>query len=192
MSTPRKKRLNPLSPREHLKGMATVSIKPTFDAAALIEQHQARLWRYLRYLGCDDAQADDLLQETFLAVLRKGIEDRGYAATSAYLRTTARNLFLMALRQSSRQPLLEDLESAEQVWCRWHGDDGGEAHLEALRACLETLDGRARRAVDLRYREERGRAAMAAELEMSEDGVKTLLRRTRELIRRCIASRLEQ
>ena len=39
------------------------------DAKALIESHQAELWRYLRYLGCDAAEAEDLTQETFLAAL---------------------------------------------------------------------------------------------------------------------------
>jgi RNA polymerase sigma-70 factor (ECF subfamily) len=59
-------------------------------------------------------------------------------------------------------------------------------YLDALRECVEQLDRRARRAVDLQYRDHAGREAIAAELDMKPDGVKTLLRRTRQLLRECI------
>ena len=37
------------------------------DLAELVREHQADVWRYLRYLGADGHDADDLTQETFLA-----------------------------------------------------------------------------------------------------------------------------
>ncbi|HRJ79073.1 MAG TPA: sigma-70 family RNA polymerase sigma factor, partial [Planctomycetota bacterium] len=70
------------------------------DVEALIVAHQAGVWRYLRYLGCDRAQADDLTQETFLQVLRHGFEQRGERETAAYLRKVARNCFLMSVRRT--------------------------------------------------------------------------------------------
>lgn len=56
-----------------------------FDPERLIEAHQAGIWRYLRALGCDASQAEDLTQETFLAVLQKPFQDYNPAATAAYL-----------------------------------------------------------------------------------------------------------
>ena len=161
------------------------------DLAALVERHQAAVWRYLRFLGCDPAQADDFTQETFLQVHRKPFEQRSDAATAAYLRTVARNLFLMSVRRSQRQALVRSLEIADEVWNRLARDDSAE-HLAALQQCVERLEGRARRAVELFYRQEKSRDAVGRELEMGEEGVKTLLRRTREVLRRCVEKKLAE
>jgi DNA-directed RNA polymerase specialized sigma24 family protein len=48
------------------------------------------------------------------------------------------------------------------------------------------LQGPPREAIDLHYRDGVGREAIAAKLEMKPDGVKSLLRRTRELLRECV------
>jgi DNA-directed RNA polymerase specialized sigma24 family protein len=67
------------------------------------------------------------------------------------------------------------------------GADGSLAgYLEALRDCVAQLQGRPREAIDLHYRDGVGREAIAAKLEMKPDGVKSLLRRTRELLRECV------
>ena len=60
------------------------------ELAALVDQHQADVWRYLRYLGAEASDADDLTQETFLAVSRSKFEQRTPAETAGYLRTAAR------------------------------------------------------------------------------------------------------
>ena len=44
--------------------------QPELDLERLVREHQAELWRYLRYLGSDAARAEDLVQETFLRVWR--------------------------------------------------------------------------------------------------------------------------
>jgi RNA polymerase sigma-70 factor, ECF subfamily len=155
----------------------------------LVRRHQAEIWRYLRFLGCENGQAEDLTQETFLAVLRHPPDDLGAAATRAYLRTAARNQFLTHLRRLERpQPV--DLELAESVWAEAHAGDGGDAYLDALGECLQQLEGRAQTAIHMAYREGSSRAQIAAAMEMSEDGVKTLLRRTREILRECVERRV--
>ena len=52
-------------------------------------------------------------------------------------------------------------------------------------------NGRARTAIDLRYRDGRSRAEIAAELNMAPEGIKTLLRRTRDSLRRCIEGKIQ-
>jgi RNA polymerase sigma-70 factor (ECF subfamily) len=155
----------------------------------LLRDHQASIWRYLRFLGCDEAQADDLVQETFLAVWRRPFEDRSRAATRAYLRQVALNRFRMAVRRRRARPVFSDLAAAEAAWVE-HDADDGDAYREALRVCLEQLGERGRRAVDLRYRESASRQRIAESLGLTVDGVKTLLRRTREALRGCITRRL--
>ena len=156
------------------------------DLAALIDQHQADVWRYLRYLGAEASDADDLTQETFLALSRSKFEQRTHAETAAYLRTVARNQLLMLRRRQGRQIDTVELEAAEQVWAESTGDTGMGAILETLADCLKTVDGRAREAINLFYRDGLSRKAMAAALNIKPEGVKTLLRRTRDVLRDCI------
>ncbi|MEX2186908.1 MAG: sigma-70 family RNA polymerase sigma factor [Pirellulales bacterium] len=155
------------------------------DGASLARRHQAEIWRYLRFLGCDHGQAEDVTQETFLAVLKKPPDCRDAAAVRAYLRTVARNTFLALLRKTRREAEF-DLDAAEQIWADTHPRDGGDERLAALDDCLAALEGRARQAIDLAYRESKSRGDIAAALDMSEDGVKSLLRRTRDVLRQCV------
>lgn len=168
---------------------AADSTAVAFDAVSLAGRHQAEIWRYLRFLGCDDAQADDVTQETFLAVLKRPPDVRDVPAVRSYLRTVARNAFLTLLRKTSREAEF-DLEVAEQVWAEAHPRDGGDERLAALDDCLAALEGRARQAIDLTYKESRSRAEIAAALDITEDGVKSLLRRTRDVLRQCVERKL--
>jgi RNA polymerase sigma-70 factor, ECF subfamily len=152
----------------------------------LARDHQAGLWRYLRFLGCSPELADDLTQETFVAVLKQPFEDRDPRATNAYLRTTARNLFLMSLRSPEQNLVIQNPELAESVWERFDRGDGGESSLDALKGCIETLSGRARDAIELQYRQQRSRSQIAEQLGMTSEGIKTLLRRTRDILRQCV------
>ena len=162
-----------------------------FDPARLIATHQAGVWRYLRVLGCDPSQADDLTQETFLKVLRTPFQEFSPTATSAYLRRTAHSLFVSACRRSGRTVSLEDLDTVDRAWNEWSGDDQGESRLAALRDCLKQLGDRARLALELRFRDQRTRADIAAALSMTEDGAKNLLQRAKQKLRGCIEGKVE-
>jgi len=156
------------------------------DLAALVDQHQADVWRYLRYLGAEASDADDLTQETFLALSRSKFERRTPGETTAYLRTVARNQLLMLRRRQGRQIDTVHLEAAEQVWATTVDPTGMETILTALADCLQTVDGRAHKAIQLLYRDGLSRKAMAAAMHIKPEGVKTLLRRTRDVLRDCI------
>jgi RNA polymerase sigma-70 factor (ECF subfamily) len=159
--------------------------------ADLVKTHQAGVWRYLRFLGCEAGEADDLTQETFLSVLRDGFERRSPTQTAAYLRAVARNRMLMARRRSRRRPAEVDLDAAEAVWAEVAGDDGLDDYLAALAECLQSaVTPRARRALELKYRDRGSRAAIAAELDLAVEGVKTLLRRARDALRQCVERKL--
>ena len=157
------------------------------DLAGLVHQHQATVWRYLRFLGAERAQTDDLVQETFLAVARAEFCQRDQHQTAGYIRTVARNQLLALRRKKNRQIDTVELDAADGVWAAATRVDGSLAsYLDALRECVDQLKDRARRVVDLHYRDGASREAIAAELDMKPAGVKTLLRRTRELLRECV------
>ncbi|MAT68807.1 MAG: RNA polymerase subunit sigma-70 [Planctomycetaceae bacterium] len=172
--------------------MTAVSDPPRtdFDLAALVHEHQADVWRYLRYLGAAAADADDLTQETFLAVARTPFEVRSRAASAAYLRTAARNQLLMLRRKQGRQIETVTLAAAESVWAAHCPEGRGDEFLDLLSACREGLAGRTRAAVDLFYQDNLSRDELAVRLDMTAEGVKTLLRRARATLRDCIERKL--
>jgi RNA polymerase sigma-70 factor (ECF subfamily) len=162
------------------------------NLANVIRQHQDGVWRYVRFLGADPSEADDLTQETFLAFARSEFVERCQGQTTGYLRVVARNQLLALRRKQCREVSTVELEAADAVWAAAAGPDGSlNEYLDALRECVEQLEGRARRAVDLHYCEQAAREAIAVELEMKPDGVKTLLRRTRQLLRECIERKIK-
>ena len=161
-----------------------------YDPARLVERHQAGVWRYLRALGCEASLAEDLTQETFLAVLRQPFEDYSEAATAAYLRRTARNLYVNSHRRAGKVLAVEDVEKVDRSWTEWAGEDNGEALLEALRDCVQHLSERARLALDLRFRDRESRANIAGRLQISENGAKNLMQRAKQKLRICIEGKL--
>ncbi|MBL9077727.1 MAG: RNA polymerase sigma factor [Planctomycetes bacterium] len=154
------------------------------DVTRLVQQHQAEVWRYLRFLGASAELADDLTQEAFLQLLRAPFEERTPAATAAWLRTVARNAYVKAFRRPPFE--LAELDEIEAVWTGFAGADAGQQALDRLRLCLERLDGRARDAVRLCYEERRSRREIGDRLGIGDDGVKSLLRRTRAVLRACV------
>ena len=161
-----------------------------FDPVRLIQTYQVGVWRYLRALGCEASLADDLTQDTFLAVLQRPFNDVSSAATSAYLRKTALNMLISHERRAGRVRAVEDVEQLDQTWTRWAGDDDGETALEHLRDCLSRLTDRARLALEMRFRGEHSRGEIAAELEITEHGAKNLMQRAKQQLRDCIESKL--
>jgi RNA polymerase sigma-70 factor, ECF subfamily len=162
-----------------------------FDPTHLIERHQAGVWRYLRALGCEAALADDLTQDTFLAVMQRPFQEVSPAATSAYLRKTALNMLISHERRARRVRAVEDVELLDRTWSRWAGADDGEAALDHLRDCLRRLTARARQALEMRFRGEHSRAEIAEELKITEHGAKNLMQRAKQQLRECIDNKLK-
>ncbi len=168
---------------------------------ALIRAHQAELYRYARYLGADGFTAEDVVQDTFLAAAEApppadvALDNKPNGRlASAWLRGVARNIFLMHCRSKRTSPVKIDsdyLEKAEGVWAsRFLREGDGFDYVEALRRCLEALPRKQRRAVDLQYVHRKARAEMATLFNMTDDGVKSLLRRIRAILADCIERRL--
>ena len=162
-----------------------------FDPTHLIETYQAGVWRYLRALGCEAALAEDLTQDTFLAVMQRPFQEVSPAATSAYLRKTALNMLISHERRAGRVRAVEDIEQLDRTWSRWAGADDGEAVLDHLRDCLRRLTERARLALEMRFRGDHSRAEIADELKITEHGAKNLMQRAKQQLRECIDNKLQ-
>src|SRR5262245_29157724 len=143
------------------------------ELISLMQVHQANVWRYLRMLGCERSQADDLTQETFLQILEQPFEQRSDAETGAYLRSVARHLFLNMARRQSRSLPLGSVEQAEEAWARFTPEEHSDRRIDALNQCIDALEQRDRRIVELHYRERVPHLDIAAKLKATEDAVKS-------------------
>ena len=85
-------------------------------------------------------------------------------------------------------------ENAERFWAREVAadDTGAEAWRRALGKCLRQLPRNQRDLIDQRYADNMSYQDMAALRESSEDSVKSLLRRIRMGLAKCIRSRLTE
>jgi RNA polymerase sigma factor (sigma-70 family) len=145
-----------------------------------------RTRRYLRCLRCPRDEADDLVQDTLVVALEAF---DGRAPALPWLFVTARHRWFQACRRQGRVIAVADLEQLHERAVRELGDDGGDARLDALRACVGELPPRAQLALRLRYRDGLARAELAVRLAMTEEGVKSLLDLVRAALKRCVGRR---
>ena len=159
--------------------------------------HQAEVYRYVRYLGAgNSAVAEDLVQDTFLMAFKStsAPNTNDERVRAAWLRGISRNLFYNYCRRNKKNPVKvssETLEQAEAIWTQdfLRGGDGFEA-LEALRGCVGKLEERQRGIIDHFYTQEKSRAELAQLYKMSEDGIKSMMRRIRRDLAECIRRKL--
>lgn len=164
---------------------------------ALVRTHQTEIFRYIRYLGANRTTAEDLVQETFLAVLG-GADSRGGTGEvrnqSAWLRGVARNIFLMYCRREKKDPVKvnsDSFEKAEAVWdSQFLREGDGFEYVEALRKCLNVLPEKQRGLVQLQYYQRKSRSEMARLYRMTANGVKSLMRAIRAKLAECVDRRL--
>ena len=172
--------------------MSAVMQQHKHDVAELVREHQSGVWRYMRYLGATVVEAEDLVQETFLAFIRAKFNYRSSRETAAFLRKVARNQLLQLRRKQGHQINTVELEAAESVWGEVAAEDGLNDYLFALEDCLKQLSGRPREAVELQYKQGLDRIQVAKRLKMSVEGVKTMLRRARRSLRDCVQRKVNQ
>lgn len=81
--------------------------------AVLVERHQQPIRCFLRRLTSgDDAAADDLAQDTFLAAFQKMHTFRGQAALSTWLHTIAYRQFIGLTRKNKRMQVMAEVPDA--------------------------------------------------------------------------------
>jgi len=163
----------------------------------IVRSNQAELYRYVKYLGADSATAEDVVQDAFLGAFRsKKVPDlNDVPVRGAWLRAIARNTFLnyCRKRRASREIADPDvLEHAEKHWAtEFLGEGDGFDYLEALRGCVGKLTDKSRDLVEQCYTGQKSRAELAETFSMSEDGIKSLLRRVRAGLAKCVGLALK-
>ncbi len=171
----------------------TSSFNEQRDCSGLIEEHQSGVWRYLRAIGCDESLADDLTQETFVAVLRRPFQQYTASSTAMYLRRVAFHLLVSYRRRQSRMMVTDELEVLDSQWMRWAGADlssTGDEMFETLARCFERLTERAQLSLRMRFADNASRESIASALGISEHGAKNLMQRAKSQLKSCMDENL--
>lgn len=151
-------------------------------------RHQLGLCRFLRLMGCG-AHAEEIAQQALLIALEHDLHlGDGDRTAAQFLRRAAKNVWLRQ-RRDEQLRRRRQAEAAEMLWQRELARDDGDGYLDALDHCLEQLPARSRRALDATYMHGLSRRELAAELDLTEHGARTLLQRLRAGLRECIERR---
>lgn len=163
-------------------------------AAELVRALGGELYGYARKVLGDPVQAEDVLQEALLGILRGAGGYDGRVRLRAWAFGILRHKITDALRRRGRDPLAgaadpeEDRFQADGSWQKgvtfqpW--DENAEL-MEIVRRCMEDLPHNQREALVLRAVQGLSTREAARLLEVSEANLRQILHRARAAVRRC-------
>lgn len=174
--------------------------KGDMDAlGALIEQHQARLYRYLLRLVHDPATAEDLFQHTWIRVTEKIRSYDPKRSFDNWLFTVARNLAFDHMRRYRPESLDEPLPSGESRLEVLASESPGAIEemlgterAASVDAAMETLPLIFREVLSLRFEEDMKLEEIAGLLQIPLSTVKSRLKRALEDLRNILGDQLKQ
>jgi len=156
-----------------------------FDA--LIARWHRPLWIYVRRMTGHDQEAEDLLQEIWLRVIRGIAKLRDGSRLRGWLFGIARRVLMDRLRRRYVAPPLDDLDAVDPAADAEAIDR--EADLAALDLALDTLPLAERDLLTLFYLRDLSLAELAETLDVPVGTVKSRLFRARNLLRAAIQER---
>ena len=154
------------------------------DVLALYERSVDAVYRYAtRLTGGDRSWADELVQETFLQLVRVVRDDGGAEVDVGWLIVTCRHRFIDQLRQQRRRRARELAVVGSASDAPTHG--------RAV-AALDRLPADQRLVLVLKYVDEMTVAEVARELGRSVHATESLLARARTALRAAVDQEVQQ
>lgn len=147
----------------------------------IFEETHSLVFRTAYRMTGNAADAEDVLQQVFLRLIRRGSTAEPLENQESYLRRAAINLSLDAIRnrQEARSVPLDDAPPSQFALPADHGE-----LRDSLRRALATLSGRAAEVFALRYFEGYKNQEIARMLGISQVQVAVLLFRTRKQLQK--------
>ncbi len=168
--------------------MDAVTRDPLREAFERFREHEPYVRRIVRGIVRDPAQADDVMQETYVVALASGGRVRD---PRRWLARVARNFALLARRRDSRRTRNElsagRRDHVEPV------DDAiadAEARLQVFRA-LRRLPALDRHVLSLRYAEKTNVLDIGTRIGLSAEAARSRVRRALEALREAISEAYE-
>jgi RNA polymerase sigma-70 factor (ECF subfamily) len=157
----------------------------------LVVAFHDHLFAFLYLLGVRDADVDDVAQEVTLEIYRSLGRYECDQPFLPWMRAIARNVTSKHWRSKRRRrehmtrfrELVEERLDAGPVAEAAEGFAVG-----ALRSCVERLQQRQKRVIDLRYQDGMDSSSIAKALGMTSSGVRTVLARVRDALKACVES----
>ncbi len=170
----------------------------TSDATAitcLLLEHRSALLAYILAAVRNYADADDIFQETSLAITTSFSQLRNSSGFLPWAREIARRRILAHARQKKRLLLIDDelldklSEAAERLNIQEQKQK--ESHRNILHSCLEQLPTESRRLIAMRYDSPSPPVEnIAKQFGRSVQGTYALLKRIRFVLRDCVENKL--
>jgi len=159
-----------------------------------VERYRSRLLRVCtHFLGWQDADCEDLVQETFLQALAHLAQWQPDRELYSWLNKICVNLCFKALRRRRREQLMEfeGLESAGRAVVSERQQlaeqaDARSLAMERVRAALDGLDVKCRRIVSLRDLEGMSYSDIALTLRLAPGTVFSRLARCRQALKKLV------
>jgi RNA polymerase sigma-70 factor (ECF subfamily) len=164
---------------QHLLRAASHGDRTAFED--FLRRHEAAVFRLLKASTSCLADAEDALQEAFLAAWKNAGSYRGGPSARAWIMTIARNALRRAHRRRAGEPV--DFEPIGELGLQagWGRDEAleGLARREVLERALDAIDGEAREVLVLRDLEGFSGDEVSEMLGISTAAMKSRLHRAR-------------
>lgn len=153
---------------------------------------QPALSAFVRSLTPNFQQAEEVLQRVAVTLVRKFDQydsDRPFAAWAIGV-AKYEVLYYRRERATDRHVFNDQLVESIALGYQRFAEDA-DPFREALQHCLAAVEGRSKRAINLRYGKGLSSPAVAREMRLSAGAVRMLLCRARHSLRQCIEERLK-
>ncbi|MBI4563472.1 MAG: sigma-70 family RNA polymerase sigma factor [Planctomycetes bacterium] len=165
------------------------------EVSALLQKYRDDVFYYILAAIHRRQDADDVMQEVCLAALRQAHKYQPGTNFRAWVREIARLCLLVHARGCRHKLALLRPDVLEQLEVVAKEEDAAETEEEnlrrqALRECLQSLGGAARRVIHLRYHTKRDVSQIAALIGRTVGATYTLLFEARQTLRKCIERKL--
>lgn len=165
---------------------------PSAEFFSLLTDHQLQLRGYILASVGDHTEADDILQKTNLTLCRKADEFRGGAPFLPWAIAVARFEILGYVRDRRRDRMVLNADVVKLMTeAAEERVDVAGPRQAALRKCLEKVEARQRKLLDLKYVNEEPISEIARMTDRTANGVKSLLVRIRRMLSDCIERSLK-
>jgi len=156
-----------------------------------VKENYSMLRTYYTTMGLDQANAEDLVQETFLAAFRMLDRFDRSKPLRPWLRGIAKNKYLEFCRTKREIPLgdemLELIDAQYHYWENAHVSD--RSLHDSLDDCIGKLDTEAAKTIELFYYRKLSTREIADTCGLNETTVRKRLERVRENLKGCMESK---
>ena len=180
--------------------------KTPLSPESWVDQHGDYLYSFARFRVRDQAAAEDLVQETFIAALQNHKNYKGQASERTWLTAILKNKIIDYLRKQSREQPTDDIErflnmsddlfNAAGKWVNGPGKWSFAPSIlydkkefwQALRRCLELLPKRLAQAFIFREMDGMSHQEICKVLEISSSNSWVVLYRARMGLKKCLGT----